>query len=52
MAVSAAHAVDAVREKGTREDHPRPAHAGALATALGFDMRAWFQPTAANYLAQ
>ena len=49
MAVSAAHAVDAVREKGTREDHPRLAHADALATALGFDMRAWFQPTAANY---
>jgi ParB family transcriptional regulator, chromosome partitioning protein len=49
MAVSAAHAVDAVREKGTREDHPRLSHADALAKALGFDMRAWFEPTAENY---
>jgi ParB family transcriptional regulator, chromosome partitioning protein len=49
MAVCAAHAVDAVREKGTREDHPRLSHADALANALGFDMHAWFQPTAANY---
>jgi ParB family chromosome partitioning protein len=49
MAVSAAHAVDAVREKRTPEDADRLLHADALAKALGFDMRAWFQPTAANY---
>ena len=49
MAVCAAHAVDAVREKGTREDHPRLSHADALAKALGFDMHEWFTPTAVNY---
>jgi ParB family chromosome partitioning protein len=49
VAVCAAHAVDVVREKGTREDHPRLSHADALARALSFDMHAWFTPTAANY---
>ena len=49
LAVSAAHAVDAVREKGTREDAPSLVHADALAQALAFDMRACFTPTAANY---
>src|SRR6202034_2888695 len=34
LAVSAAHAIDAVRQKGTPEDAPRLLHADALAKAL------------------
>jgi len=49
LAISVAHTVDAVREKGTREKAPRLIHADALAKALAFDMNAWFTPTAANY---
>jgi ParB family chromosome partitioning protein len=49
LAVSAAHMVDAVRDKGTREDAPRLQHADALGKALGLKMADWFTPTAANY---
>lgn len=49
LAVSAAHAVDAVRLKGTPEDAPRLLHADQLAKALQLDMPTWFQPTADNY---
>ena len=49
LAVSSAHMLDAVRDKGTRADAPSLVHAEALAQALEFDMTAWFTPTAANY---
>ena len=52
LAVSAAHTVDAIREKGTKADAPRLMHADALAKALGFDMRTWFTPTAANFFSR
>jgi ParB family chromosome partitioning protein len=52
LALSAALTLDAVREKGTREDAPRLLHANALADALGCDMKAWFTPTAANYFSR
>jgi ParB family chromosome partitioning protein len=49
LAIAAAHTVDAVHGKGTREDTPRLLHADALARALQFDMHAWFTPTTENY---
>jgi len=52
LAVSAAHGIDAVREKGTRADADRLLHADALAEALQLDMTAWFRPTAANYFSR
>ena len=49
LAVSAAHAVDAVREKSHRADDPSLLHADALAEALKLDMHDWFTPTVGNY---
>ena len=49
LAVSAAHAVDAVHGKHLREDAPRLMQADALAKALQLDMHTWFTPTAASY---
>jgi ParB family chromosome partitioning protein len=49
LAVSSAHAIDAVRLKGTPEDAPRLLHADQLVKALQLNMPAWFRPTAANY---
>jgi ParB family chromosome partitioning protein len=49
LAVSAAHMVDAVRDKGTRDDAPRLQHGDALGKALGMTMSDWFTPTAVNY---
>jgi ParB family chromosome partitioning protein len=49
LAFCAACTVDAVQRNQDRPDCQRLAHAGALATALGLDMAAWFTATADNY---
>jgi ParB family chromosome partitioning protein len=52
LAFCAARSVNAVQAKQDRPDCPRLAHADALATALAFDMSAWFTPTAGNFFSR
>ena len=49
LAFCSAVSVNAVQGKGDRPGAERFQHAGALATALKLDMKAWFNPNAANY---
>ncbi len=51
LAFCAALTIDAVAAKG-RPDAGRIAHADALASAMAFDIGAWFQPTAENYFSR
>jgi ParB family chromosome partitioning protein len=51
LAFCAAMAIDCVQAKG-KPEAGRAAHADALAHAIGFDIAAWFAPTAANYFSR
>lgn len=50
IAFGTAMSIDAVRGKHDRPDCTRLIHADELASALGLDMAAWWQPTKENYL--
>jgi ParB family chromosome partitioning protein len=50
LALATAVTVNAVRQPGSHHASPRVAHADQLATALGLNMTAWWQPTGATYL--
>ena len=52
LAYVAALSVNAVRQPGNHHAAPRFAHADQLATALGLNMTAWWEPTAETYLAR
>jgi len=52
LAYVAALTVNAVRQPGNHHASPRFAHADQLATALGLNMTAWWEPTAETYLAR
>src|SRR5581483_275489 len=47
----AACALDCVQTKGN-PDEERARHADALGALIGFDLAAWFTPTAANYFSR
>ena len=49
LAFCAASTVDAVQVKHDGHEDARLGHAAQVASALSFDMKAWFTPTAANY---
>ena len=51
LAFCAAVAIDCVQAKG-KPEAGRAKHADALAHAIGFDIAAWFAPTAANYFSR
>jgi ParB family chromosome partitioning protein len=52
LAFCAAQTVNAVRLKSDRDATARMRHAALLDDAVKLDMKAWFQPTAANYFAK
>lgn len=52
LAYVAALTVNAVRQPGSHHASPRFALADQLATALGLNMTAWWQPSAETYLAR
>jgi len=52
LALVTALTVNAVRQPANHHASPRFAHAHQLATALGLNMTAWWQPTGDTYLAR
>jgi ParB family chromosome partitioning protein len=50
LAFCAATTVNAVQVRNDRQDSGRFQHTAQLASALSLDMKAWFTPTAENYL--